>query len=438
MNDTYLVIGLGVTGQSVLRFLTRQGHQAIAFDTRETLPALNDLEDTFKDIPFQLSTLPEEVWQTVTQVVLSPGLPLDNPVVLEAQKRSLPVYGDVELFARHNQKPVAAITGTNGKSTVTTMVGEIYKAHGMKVQVCGNIGKPVLDALAEEADIFAIELSSFQLELTDSLKGHVACILNLAPDHLDRHGTFDNYRAAKFRIYMNAEHVVLNADDTGTHSDTITSTVTQFALAGADFSLLQANGKTHLAYQGKPFLAANELKVQGSHNHVNALAASAIAYAHGVPLATIAKGLCAFQGLPHRCQWVKESDSVTWFNDSKGTNVGATIAALHGLGQDVPGKIIWIAGGQGKGAEFNELKHYVQQYVKKSVLFGEDKADIACALDDNSEIALVNDLDEAIATAKAASSPGDYVLFSPACASFDMFTNFVHRGEVFIEKVKEL
>ncbi len=433
-----LVVGLGLTGLSVARFFARSNQTFIAYDTRNIVKNTEPLKENACCKQILLGDFSELDWTFIDTVVASPGVSLNEEILLKAKLLDIPIISDIELFAGANKQPVIGITGTNGKSTVTTMVEDILKTTGLSVAVCGNIGEPVLDLLAKSFDVFVMELSSFQLESTYSLKLMVGCILNITPDHLDRHQTFAHYISAKKRIYMHAQTIVMNEDDKNTlDKQRDKKAVISFGKNG-DCSLVTKDNTRYLAYHTKPFLAVNHLQVRGEHNYFNALAASAICLQYGLSLEEVAKGLKTFKGLPHRCQLVCQKEGVTWLNDSKGTNVDATVAAIKGLSEEIPGRLILIAGGQGKGADFAELAKYIHQYVHRVVLFGEDKANIAQAINDESKTHVVNDLDEALAKARNDARDGDTVLFSPACASFDMFKNFNERGELFMQKVMAL
>jgi UDP-N-acetylmuramoylalanine--D-glutamate ligase len=435
MTKRYLIVGLGKTGQSVLRFCKREQIDCVAFDTRSSLSALSELKKSYPRVDFYLKDFPEEGFSGIDTVVVSPGVPLETPVIQTAKRLGLSVVGDIEIFAQSIKKPVVAITGTNGKSTVTTMVGDILMAAGYKVAVCGNIGEPVLDTLIEPHDVWVLELSSFQLETVFSLQPAVGCFLNAAPDHLDRHLTFADYVKAKQRIYQASSHQIFNDSDANTlphHKKDARS----FGLTeDAYYGVKMLDGETYFAINRKVLFPVNFLKVKGKHNQANGLAALAITDAFGVDVDIIQKALIDFRGLAHRCQWIREDNGVSWVNDSKGTNVGATLAALAGLSECIKGKFIWIAGGQGKGADFEPLSSSVAGFVRLAILMGEDKEKIGKALKKETKIRYVNSMQEAVSLARQHAKPGDCVLLSPACASFDMFDSFVHRGDEFVKTV---
>jgi UDP-N-acetylmuramoylalanine--D-glutamate ligase len=348
--------------------------------------------------------------------------------------------GDIEMFARQVNAPVIAISGSNGKSTVTTLVGEMARQAGLKVAVGGNIGTPALDLLAQQAELYALELSSFQLELLQSLKPLAATVLNVSPDHMDRYRDVEHYSQVKQHIYHNCKVAVINRDDARvsqmTTGQRLISGFTLGEPAAGDFGLREFDGEVWLCKGGKKLLAESELKLGGRHNTANALAALALGEAANIDVDDMLATLLRFTGLPHRTQWVRERDGVSWYNDSKGTNVGATLAAIEGM--QVKNKLILIAGGLGKGADFSPLKNAVRDKVRLVVLIGQDAAKIEQALEDVVPVMLASSMQEAVHIADDLSHPGDCVLLSPACASFDMFRGFEHRGEVFMRAVEAL
>lgn len=439
-----LVVGLGITGWSIARFLARQGRRFAAFDTRTQLDAPDAFHKAFPDAALYLGNLPDSVRDSVTQCIVSPGLDLHHPVLQALQQRGIVLQGDIELFAQHNTKPVIAITGTNGKSTVTTLVGELLNQAGIRAAVAGNIGLAALDALADDAqyDAYVLELSSFQLELTHSLTPKAATILNISPDHLDRHGTLAAYQAAKQRVYHHAEFAVYSRDDKVTMPAMPVGICQSFGLdapLGQDFGIREFEGQAYLCFGEEPFLACNDLGISGKHNWANALAATAIARYFGVSFESIRKTLAGFKGLEHRTVLVRTLHDISWINDSKGTNVGATVSALQGLGQANPkGKLVLIAGGVGKGADFSDLRPALERYARALVLIGRDREDIAKACPDSVKMSRAESLEEAIAQAQQFAKAHDMVLFSPACASFDMFRDYKHRGECFEQAVRAL
>jgi UDP-N-acetylmuramoylalanine--D-glutamate ligase len=390
-----------------------------------------------------LGNLNDPLLDTAAKLIVSPGVSVHEPAIARQAARGAVVVGDVELFAQTAKAPVIAITGTNAKSTVTTLVGEMALAAGLQTQIGGNLGVPALDLLIEpNSELFVLELSSFQLETTYSLAPKVAAILNITPDHMDRYETLEDYRAAKQRIFSQCQIAICNRDDPATDAvDQYSERKIQFTLQvprANEFGLLTLNGKSYLAYEDKALMPVSDLPVLGRHYQANALAALAIGYGFGLPMKPMIETLIDFKGLEHRCQLVRERSNISWYNDSKGTNVGATLAAIEGLGAEISGKLILIAGGVGKNADFSPLVPAISKYVRTVILIGEAAPILAELLTDQADIRFAKSMDEAIAIADQLAIAGDSVLLSPACASFDMFNNFEHRGKVFTEVVQGL
>lgn len=442
----YLVLGLGKTGHSIARYLQRCGATFIVFDTREKPDALAPFQQEFPQTRIFLGTLPEAELSTLNAVIISPGVPLETPCIQQARQLGIPVYGDIECLARAlHQVPVIAITGTNGKSTVTTLVGLMMQASGLKTAVAGNIGTPVLDSLTEgEAyDVWVLELSSFQLELTESLRPVAAAILNITPDHLDRHHTMEAYIEAKQRVYHQAQWLIYNRDDALTVPRTAETQQHQVSFGlnapqKGQWGLMTQGAEVYLMQGQTSVMNVTAMRIKGQHNWANALAACALASALDVSHDCMRQVLSEFSGLPHRSQWVRTINSVDWINDSKGTNVGATQSAIAGIGGAIAGKIVLIAGGQGKDADFRLLREPVMNYVRTMVLLGQDADKLEAALSDIVEIKRVQTLEDAVKTAHHVAHSGDVVLLSPACASLDMFRDFNHRGDVFTTLVGQL
>jgi UDP-N-acetylmuramoylalanine--D-glutamate ligase len=424
-----LVLGLGDTGLSVARWVERQGGTPRVADTRSAPPRGNDYSGELHTGAFATGLL-----EAVDLVCVSPGLPLDSPVVVEAARKKIPVLGDIELFAWQNKTKVLAITGTNGKTTVTALTGHLLRTAGIECEVAGNIGPAVLDALMKRSAApaaWVLELSSYQLETTWSLQAHAAVVLNLTEDHLDRYAGLDDYAAAKARIFQGGGAQILNRDDARVLAMALPGRrQVSFGLAGSgEFGI--RDGK--LVRGGEAILDASELPIYGWHNAANALAASALACELGVPTPTIAQGLRTFKGLPHRLELVGTRGGVEWYDDSKGTNVGATIAALKGLAKTT----VLILGGEGKGQDFSPLAPVVAQFARRTLLLGRDAPRIEEALA-GVPTERCGSLEEAVERAAAYARPGEAVLLSPACASFDMFRDYRHRGEVFAAAVRRL
>lgn len=442
-NNLHVIVGLGATGLSCARYLVAQGVPVAITDTREQPPHLAELHALDASIPLKLGKLNAALLASAAKIIISPGVSLQEPLIAEQIQRGIPVVGDIELFAQASAAPIIAITGTNAKSTVTTLVGLMTEAAGYETQVGGNVGTPVLDLLnaSQQPEVVVLELSSFQLETTYSLQPKVATILNITPDHMDRYATLADYQQAKQRVYQHAEIAVQNRDDALTASQTPVKKSFYFTLnkpAENEFGLLTQEGKTYLAFGGQCLMSVDELPVKGKHYQANALAALALGFAFGLDFAPMIQVLRRFQGLAHRCQFVRELDEVSWYNDSKGTNVGATLAAIQGLGPEVKGDLILIAGGVGKNADFSPLLPALKAYVRHVVLIGEAAQNLGKLFKDHVTISYAHAMDEAVAQAKAAAKPKDSVLLSPACASLDMFKNYEHRGQVFMDCVAKL
>ena len=443
-----LVLGLGDTGLSALRWLHRQGARLSVADTRQAPPSLAALQQELPQVNLHLGALTEALFDGVDLLVISPGVPLAEPMVQAAISRGLTVVGDVELFAQYkpDSAKVIAITGSNGKSTVTTLVGEMCKAAGLKTVVAGNIGLPVLDTLnADVPDVYVLELSSFQLETTSSLNADAATVLNISEDHMDRYAGLADYAQAKARIFAGSGVQVLNRQDAWSMAMAIAGrTCLTFGFdapaQAQDYGLATQAELTRLMRGSKALLTTAEMKIAGLHNAVNALAAMALCEAIAVPPAAMISALREYKGLPHRVEWVANIGNIAFYDDSKGTNVGASYAALQGLvGANDSKKIVLIAGGDGKGQDFTPLAEIVAKNARAVVLIGRDAAKIQAALMHTQvDLVQVESLELAVKKAYSLAQSGDAVLLSPACASFDMFRNYVHRAEVFVHSVKAL
>lgn len=438
-----LVLGLGDTGLSALRWLNSQGAHLSVADTRELPPGIDLLKAELPEVIVYTGPLMPIAFNEVDLIVISPGVPLREPEVQAAIARGIAVVGDVELFAQYRptSAKLIAITGANGKTTVTTLVGEMCRAAGLKTIVAGNIGLPVLDALGlDTPDVYVLELSSFQLETTNNLLADAATMLNLSEDHMDRYDSLQDYAIAKAHIFYHARLQVLNRDDAWSMMMSRPKLAqATFGLdddiAEQDYGVRQVDGEAWLSYGEQDLMNISDLKIAGLHNASNALAAIALCRGIGLDFAPIIQTLYNFKGLPHRVEWVANIDDVDYYDDSKGTNVGATCAALSGLSQ----KIVLIAGGDGKGQDFSPLKSAVTANARAVVLIGRDAPLIdAELLSTNVPMYHAADLPEAVTIANRLAQVGDAVLLSPACASFDMFKNYIHRAEVFVAAVKRL
>ncbi|WP_236213826.1 UDP-N-acetylmuramoyl-L-alanine--D-glutamate ligase [Metapseudomonas otitidis] len=437
-----IVVGLGKSGMSLVRFLARQGVPFAVADTRENPPELATLRLQFPQVEVRCGELDVEFLCRAQELYVSPGLALATPALQEAAKRGVKLSGDIELFARHAKAPIVAITGSNAKSTVTTLVGDMARAAGKRVAVGGNLGTPALDLLADDIELYVMELSSFQLETTERLNAEVATVLNVSEDHMDRYTDMQAYHLAKHRIFRGARQVVVNRGDALSRplvADQLPCW--SFGLNKPDFKafgLIEEDGEKYLAYQFEKLMPVRELKVRGAHNQANALAALALGHAVGLPFGPMLAALREFTGLAHRCQWVRELRGVAYYDDSKATNVGAALAAIEGLGADIDGKLVLIAGGDGKGADFSGLTAPVARYCRAVVLLGRDAELIATSLGDAVPLVRVKTLDEAVQRCAELAREGDAVLLSPACASLDMFKNFEERGRLFAQAAEGL
>jgi UDP-N-acetylmuramoylalanine--D-glutamate ligase len=428
-----------------VRYLRAHGWRVAVTDTRAQPPELAKLAALDPTIPVRTGGLDVKLLDEALCVVASPGLSLSDPFFVAAKQRGLEVVGDIELFARAVDAPVVGITGTNGKSTVTTLVGRMAERAGLKVRVGGNLGEPALDLLvaassdAQKTDLYVLELSSYQLESTVSLDLKAAAVLNVTPDHMDRYSTIEDYAAAKARIFARCDTAVINLDDPLVialpRPGQRTLSFSLRASIGADYAVTTGTDKQWwLSRREKPLLPVASMKIKGLHNAANALAALALGEALGLPLEAMLDELKTFPGLPHRSQWVADIGGVTYINDSKGTNVGATLAAVDGMS----GPLVMIAGGDGKNQDFAPLRAAFRGKVRHTVLIGRDADAIAQVLNGICTFEKTATLEEAVRAAARAAKPGDTVLLSPACASLDMFRDYTHRGTVFTQAVKEL
>ena len=429
------IVGLGASGLAAARFLARAGYQPGSMDSRPNAAGATVVRGMGLPEPL-LGGLDVDRLLAAGSIVLSPGVPRALPEIAQAIASGVPVMGDIELFARVADAPVVAVTGSNGKSSVTTLVRDIALTAGLDVRAGGNLGPAALDLLADESpDWYVLELSSFQLESTFSLRPHVASILNVSEDHLDRYDDMESYAAIKARVLNGAGCAVLPTDSEFTPP----CDVRCFGLsepAAGQYGVATFEDAAWMAYGRELLMPVADLAVPGSHNVANSLAALAISDVMGIPREPALRAICQFKGLPHRCELVAQSAGVRWINDSKGTNVGATVAAVEGLASQGP--IVLLAGGLGKGADFGPLAEAARGRVRAVLLFGEDAGLIDSALYPETQREHVADLNAAIERAGVLAEPGDTVLLSPACASYDMFKSFEARGDAFAERVREV
>ncbi|MCV6636603.1 UDP-N-acetylmuramoyl-L-alanine--D-glutamate ligase [Candidatus Albibeggiatoa sp. nov. NOAA] len=445
--STYTVVmGMGQTGIACTRFLLQQHVSVCVMDNRDNPPQLQKLQQLDPNISYLTGHFDAEILARAKEIVISPGLSLQEPALQTAIQANVPIISEIELFARYADAPVVAITGSNGKSTVTTLLGEMAKQAGWDARIGGNLGISALDLITHHRpDVYILELSSFQLETTYSLKPKAAVVLNVSEDHMDRYDSFAHYTATKQRIYQSCEHVVVNADDP------LVVAMLQPAQSYLSFSLHCGRGtfsicphkdesyfaRNHETQFPTPLLPVKAAKLQGRIMQANMLAALALGEAIDLPMTAMLDAIQTFKGLPHRCQWVAQHQGVDWFNDSKGTNVGATVAAIQGL--ERPGQMILIAGGEGKGADFEPLAMMAGEHLKACVLIGRDAEVIQEAFEEYSSVPVrvADSMETAISEAGQLAQSGDAVLLSPACASFDMFKGYEHRGQVFINAVQQ-
>ena len=441
-NRNTAILGMGATGLSVARFLSSIGKSFVFADSRAEPPHLQDVMKNYPDAPIVLGAFDEQLFANIDQVIVSPGISLQEPALVAARAAGVTLLGDVELFLEHAKAPVIAITGSNGKSTVTTLLGEMAAASGLSVGIGGNLGTPMLDLLDDKHQLYVLELSSFQLELLNDTRGAVSTLLNISPDHMDRYTGLQQYHAAKHRIFRGAGKVVVNREDPLTRPLLPSATpMVSFGLNQPDlgsFGLLQGPVDGYLALGAERLMPVKDVAIKGTHNLANALAALALGYSADLPMQAMLDTLKTYKGLPHRCENIAEINGALYIDDSKGTNVGATLAAIKGFGDADHKNLILIAGGQGKGQDFSDLQPAASDFVKHSILFGEDAAQIAETLNTVVDTRIVESLDAAVEQAHQLAAAGDIVLLSPACASFDMFSGFEERGRSFQKAVHRL
>lgn len=434
------VIGLGMTGLSCARFLHAQGRSFAVADSRQSPPELAAFKREFPDVDVVLGPFSPGQFDRASELYVSPGIALSEPAIASALAAGVRVTGDLDLFVEHNRTPVAAITGSNGKSTVTTLLGEMAARDGQRVAVGGNIGTPMLDLLSGDYQLYVLELSSFQLERSAGVNAEVATVLNISEDHIDHHGSLLKYHQAKHRIFRGCRQVVVNRDDDLTQPlvpDTVKRWSFGLQRPGLDeFGLVTEKGVDYLAHGSELLLDVNELLVRGRHNIANALAALAMGQALGLSMANMLAALREFKGLPHRCQWLGQHADVDFYDDSKGTNVGAAVASMRGLSGKH--RIVLIAGGQAKGGDLAPLIDTLLAVGRAAVFIGEAAGELNQRLDNRLPVRQADSMEQAVRHAFALAQPGDAVLLSPACASFDMFDNYQHRGRCFQDSVQQL
>ncbi len=431
-----LVLGLGVTGLSVARYLQRNGVNARFVDSRSEPPGLDELNDLAPDAEVILGASRDAALENINRIVVSPGIADSEPLLIAARAAGIEIVSDIELFAREARAAIVAVTGSNGKSTVTTLLSLMCDAAGQTALAGANLGEPALDLLEyDKPDFYVLELSSFQLQRTQKLPAKVAVLLNITADHLDWHESEKSYRKAKYRIFKNADAAVINRADPDIAKHVGKETVVvSFGLDAPEeghYGLLEEDGIEFLARGQQLLLATSELAMVGRHNQLNALAALAAGDLMGLALSAMLQVLPEFPGLPHRMQLVACKGGVNYINDSKATNIGAAVASI----ESIDGIVVLIAGGEAKGGDFNHLSAALTDRLRAAVLIGSDADKIAQALEDQAPVHIVNDINEAVVQAASFAQSGDTVLLAPACASFDQFPNFEVRGDAFGEAV---
>ncbi len=432
-----LVLGLGATGLSIARYLHRSAGDPLFFDTRKQPPGIDELGALWPDAELLLGEV--QLPAGVDRIIASPGIADSHPLLANARQQNIEIVSDIELFAREARAPFAAVTGSNGKSTVTTLLYHMCRADGRNALAGGNLGEPALDLLERPVpDIYVLELSSFQLQRTETLPAAVAVLLNVTPDHLDWHSSAAEYRRSKYRIFREAQAAVINRDDAeARRQSALLDRVISFGSDAPDsgqYGLRIENGATYLARGEKLLFAANDLAMVGAHNQLNALAALAAGELLGLSMPAMLQVIAEFPGLPHRMQFVARIDGVDYINDSKATNVAAAVASIN----SIDGSLVLIAGGDGKDGDFQDLAAAVDGKLRAAVLIGADAEKIALALDTVMPVHFAADLRAAVRAAASYAEAGDSVLLAPACASFDQFKNYGERGDVFVEAVGAL
>ena len=438
-----VVAGLGISGVSAVNFLHEKGYRVAVTDSRAVPPGHDQIP---ADVQTSFGQFDQDLLLSAEEIIISPGLDPKLPEIQAAIAKGIPVISEIQVLRRATDKPIVAITGSNAKSTVTTLIGLMAENAGKKVAVGGNLGRPALDLTKDDPELYILELSSFQLETTSNLNAEVAVVLNLSEDHLDRHGDMMGYHTAKHRIFQGVKKVVHNRDVSLTRPLVPDATPMQsFGLNAPDMNqygvLRETDGTMWLARGRERLLKSSDMYMQGTHNVANALACLALGEAIDLPLDSMLETLKTFKGLEHRCEFVKDVKGVRYYNDSKGTNIGATLAALDGLGAAIEvqqGKVAIILGGQGKGQDFTALRESLSKFAKVAVLIGEDRPVIEKAIEGTTTLLHAESLAEAVALCQQNTQPNDVVLLSPACASFDMFSGYPQRGHQFVALVNEL
>ena len=437
-NNQHLVVGLGKTGLSCVEYLHKKNIPTIVFYTRKNPPLLKKCLQQFPTVKIHCEQLNPDILNQISTIVVSPGISPNTPILATARTKKIPIVGDIALFIAAANAPIIAITGTNGKSSVTTLVGQMIQTANKTAIVGGNLGEPALRLLQEKApDFYVLELSSFQLDTTPNMSSQVAVLLNCSEDHMDRYASFNDYLKAKQWVYQRCQKPVVNADQPVLWQSLPLTTPLSFGLNHIPQPNLYIENND-IKHGDNNMFALKQLPIKTKHEKQNALAACAIGTAIGLSNAAMQQALQNFTGLPHRCQWVRNKNDVNWYNDSKATNVGAAIAAISSLAETTSGKLWLIAGGDSKGADFSPLVSCIKQHVDHVILIGQAAKQMHILFKAHTTSHLATDLNDAIATANQGAQPKDVVVLAPACASFDMFTNFELRGDCFMQGVLAL
>lgn len=436
-DSSVLVVGMGETGIACARYLAARGVHALFADSRLDPPGLAAIVKAMPDAALFAGDSLAEIPPGIDHIIISPGVDLEHPLMIRAREQNVEILSDIDVFGLECAAPVITITGTNGKSTVTTMLGEMLSVAGRKTAIGGNLGEPALNLLDPEQEFYVLELSSFQLERSRPVSSVAAVVLNIVPDHLDQHSGFESYITAKAYIYVQCETAIVNRDlPELAELVPADKPMIGFGLGepkGEDFGVVPTSDGEFIAQGDELLMPVTGLLVHGRHNLTNALAALALGYAAGVTPIAMLPGLKSFKGLPHRMQPVPTDDEINWIDDSKATNVTAAVTSI----QSIPGRLVLIAGGDGKGADFQDLAKALSGRRSVAILLGTDKERLAAELEDHCEIRITESLPAAVAAARQIASPGDTVLLAPACSSLDMFDGFSHRGDVFQEAIRE-
>jgi len=442
-----IIVGMGVTGLSCARYFRTLGESFSIVDSRENPPGLEAFKAEFPSIDPVVGEFSLDQFLDAAELVVSPGVSLQTPAIKAAIEAGVTITGDVDLFSRAAQAPIIAVTGSNGKSTVVSLLGEMARIGGLKVAVGGNLdgpsARPALDLLADkDCDLYVLELSSFQLETTSMLCAAAAAVLNITEDHMDRYDSLASYSAAKHRIFNGCGIAVVNRDDASSLlPNGAVASLVSIGLGQAEdgqWGITSEEGVDYLCHGASKVQPCASIKMPGVHNIANALTALALGDAVGISVESMKTALKRFPGLDHRCQWVSNVAGVDYYNDSKGTNVGASVTAIQSIGDMIDGRVVLIAGGLDKESDFSTMRPVLEQFVSMAVLIGRDAMKLARAFKGATETVLADSMQDAVKIAAAHCLPGDAVLLSPACASFDMFRGYAHRGEVFCAAVEEL